>query len=65
VKVSKLGQGKLAQIGIQQGFIVTSIDKKKVATVQDIKNALTDKTGVVVIEGYYLNGMRASYSFPL
>jgi serine protease Do len=65
VKISKLGNGKLAQVGIQAGFIVTSIDKKKVSTVQDVKNNLQNKTGIVLIEGYYPNGMRASYSFPM
>lgn len=66
VKVSKLGNGRLAQIGIQPGFIVTSIDKKKIISVSDIKNSLTNKTsGIVLIEGFYPNGMRASYSFSL
>jgi serine protease Do len=65
VKISKLGYGKLSQIGIQAGFIVTSIDKRKVSSVTDIKNALDTKSGVVLIEGFYSNGMKASYSFPL
>jgi serine protease Do len=65
VKINRLNPGKLAQIGIQPGFIVTSIDKKKIVTADDIKTALAGKTGVVVIEGYYPNGMRAAYSFGL
>jgi serine protease Do len=66
VKISKLGNGRLAQIGIQPGFIVTSIDKKKIVSVSDIKSILTTKTsGIVLIEGFYPNGMRASYSFSL
>jgi len=65
VKINKLNTGKLAQVGIQPGFIVTSIDKKKIVSAQDIKSALSDKSGVVVIEGYYPNGMRAAYSFSM
>ncbi len=65
VKISKLGYGKLSQIGIQAGFIVTSIDKKKINSITDIKNALDNKSGVVLIEGFYTNGMKASYSFPM
>ncbi|MCC6371564.1 MAG: Do family serine endopeptidase [Bacteroidia bacterium] len=65
VKITKLNAGKLAQVGIQPGFIVTSIDKKKIVTVDDIKNALGNKSGMVLIEGFYSNGMRASYSFAL
>jgi S1-C subfamily serine protease len=65
VKVTRLTQGKLAQIGLQAGFIVTSIDKKKIMSVNDIKNNLENKSGTVLIEGFYPNGMRAAYSFPL
>ena len=65
VKVSKLSEGKLERIGIKQGFIITSIDKKKVSTVDDIKNILSNKTGSVTIEGYYPNGARAYYGFEL
>ncbi len=65
VKVNKLGNGKLAQVGIQKGFIVTGIDKKKVSSVHEVKDYLEKKRGIVVIEGFYPNGMRASYSFGL
>jgi len=66
VRISKLNSGKLSQIGIQPGFIVTSIDKKKIMSVNDIRNTLGNKTsGIVLIEGFYPNGMRASYSFSL
>lgn len=63
VKVEKVNPGKLAQVGIQPGFIVTSIDKKRVNTVNDINRFLEDKGGMVQIEGFYPNGMRASYTF--
>lgn len=65
VRIEKIGSGKLAQVGIQQGFIITSIDRKKVSTVQDIQKLLDRKAGMVIIEGFYVNGMRASYSFNL
>ena len=65
VKIAKLGSGKLAQVGLQAGFIVTQIDKKKVNNIQEVKSMLENKTGIVLIEGVYPNGMRASYSFPL
>jgi S1-C subfamily serine protease len=65
VKIDKIGSGKLAQVGIQQGFVITNIDRKKVSTVQDVQTLLSGKSGMVVIEGFYSNGMRASYSFGL
>jgi Do/DeqQ family serine protease len=65
VKIKRLNPGKLAQIGIKEGFIITSIDKKKVNTIIDISNLLENKTGTVIIEGFYPNGARAYYEFSL
>lgn len=65
VRISKLSAGKLAQIGLKEGFIVTSIDKKRIGSAEDIKIALENKTGMVTIEGFYPNGVRAYYSFSL
>ncbi|MDI1355900.1 MAG: Do family serine endopeptidase [bacterium] len=65
VKVFKLNNGKLAQVGIQQGFVVTSIDRKRVNSAAEVEKLLNNKTGIVMIEGFYPNGMRASYSFGL
>lgn len=65
VKVAKLNSGKLAGAGIREGFIITSIDKKKVSSLQDVKSILENKSGGVLIEGVYPNGMRAYYGFGL
>ncbi len=65
VRVNKLGAGKLAQVGIKEGFIITSIDKKRISTADDIKRLLENKTGNITIEGFYPNGVRAYYSFVL
>ena len=65
VKIAKLQQGKLANVGLKEGFIITSVDKKKITTSSDIKNILEHKTGGVLIEGVYPNGTRAYYGFGL
>jgi len=65
VRISKLEAGKLANAGIKEGFIITSIDKKKVSSVKDIQTMLENKSGGVLIEGLYPNGMRAYYGFGL
>lgn len=65
VKIKKLMAGKLLQVGIKEGFIITSIDKKKVSSTSDITNLLENKTGTVLIEGFYPNGARAYYGFAL
>ncbi len=65
VKISKLQSGKLANAGIKEGFIITSIDKRKINHIEDIQLMLENKTGGVLIEGMYSNGMRAYYGFGL
>lgn len=65
VRVSKLQNGKLAAAGLREGLIITSIDKKKVESVEELETALKNKQGGVLIEGVYPNGMRAYYGFGL
>lgn len=65
VRIQKTGSGKLSQMGIQAGFIITSVDKRKTRSAQELKNLLENKTGSITIEGFYPNGMRATYSFIL
>ena len=65
VRISKLEPGKLANASIKEGFIITSVDKKKVNGLQDIKDVLENKTGGVLIEGVYPNGIRAYYALGL
>jgi serine protease Do len=65
VKIAKLSGGKLANVGIKEGFVITNINKKKVFTADDVKKALENKTGSVLVEGFYPNGMIASYGFGL
>ena len=40
----------------KEGFIITSVDKKKISTVEDIRAALENKKGGVLIEGVYPSG---------
>jgi Do/DeqQ family serine protease len=65
LKINKLSAGKLLSAGIKEGFIITSVDKKKITSVDDIKTALETKKGGVLIEGIYPNGMRAYYGFGM
>jgi serine protease Do len=65
IKITKLENGKLRQAGIQEGFIITQIDGTPIRTISDVRNALDRKTGGVLIEGVYPNGMKAYYGFGL
>lgn len=65
LRITKLNAGKLLNAGIKEGFIITSVDKKKISTTEDLKKALEDKNGGVLIEGIYPNGMKAYYGFGI
>lgn len=65
VKILALASGKLKSAGIKEGFIITSIDNRAIKTIEDVEEALNDKKGGVLIEGVYVNGMRAWYGLGL
>jgi Do/DeqQ family serine protease len=65
VKVADLGEGKLSGIGVEKGFIITKIDHQRVATAEDIQKLLDGKTGGILVEGVYPNGMKAYYAFGI
>jgi len=65
VKVSKLHNGKFAQVGIKEGFIITSIDNKKVSSPKDVESIMANKSGTISVQGYYPNGLGITYQFGL
>ncbi|MDX2173519.1 MAG: Do family serine endopeptidase [Bacteroidota bacterium] len=65
VKVHKLTNGKFAQVGIKEGFIITSIDSKKVSSPKDIQDIMSNKSGMISVQGYYPNGLGITYQFGL
>ncbi|MBP7848900.1 MAG: Do family serine endopeptidase [Lentimicrobiaceae bacterium] len=65
VSVTKLEKGKLSEAGIREGFIILSIDNRPVKTPEDIENILSGRSGGVLLEGVYPNGIRAYYGFGL
>lgn len=65
VKVTSVDAGKFRGAGIKKDFIITSIDRKAIRTVEDINNTLNNKKGGILIEGIYPNGMRVYYGLGL
>ena len=65
LKITQLGNGKMRSAGIREGFVITQIDKKAVNTIDDLKSALENKEGGVLIEGVYPGGVKAYYGFGL
>jgi hypothetical protein len=64
-KITSLENGKLRSAGISVGFIVLSVDRIPVRSIQDLKDALGNRGGGVLIEGVYPNGLRAFYGIGL
>jgi S1-C subfamily serine protease len=65
LKVEHLENGLFKNAGIQEGFIVVSIDRTPMYKTEDIDNYLKNKKGSITIEGYYLNGMRVIYAIGI
>ena len=62
VKVTKVGDGKFKDAGVKEGFIITSVDKKKVTTPDEIINLIErSQQGGVLLEGMYSNGVKKYY----
>lgn len=55
----------LGKKGIEEGFIITRIDREQVTSVSDVKESLRNKSGGILMEGIYPNGTRAYYGFGL
>jgi S1-C subfamily serine protease len=65
IRIKRLQPGKLLNAGIKEGYIITAIDKRKISTIKDLLTFLETKSGGILIEGVYENGMRAYYGFGM
>ena len=67
VQVLKITSGKLKNIGVRPGFIITDVNKTSVGSVEDIKRiiAQTSDRKPVLIEGVYPDGKWTYYVFNL
>lgn len=65
-KIATLESGKFKSVGMQKGFIITHIDGNKISSPEDLKIALSGRSGEYIeIKGTYANGMEAMYGFRL
>jgi Do/DeqQ family serine protease len=62
-RISGIRQGRIASMGIQEGFIITSLNRKSYEKVEELIKALESVRGQVVIEGIFANGGRGVFSF--
>lgn len=63
VKVTELGNGKLKDIGIKKGYIILSVNGKRVKSASDVSSATDNGNDLSSIEGIQSNGTFFSYSF--
>jgi hypothetical protein len=50
---------------MREGFIITSVDKRPVDSIEDLISYLDSKKGGVLIEGVYENGVKGYYGFGM
>jgi Do/DeqQ family serine protease len=63
VRVSKVRSGLMGRMGIDEGFIITSINKQPVTSPKEVADLLSKARGRVVIEGIDRRGVGGYYSF--
>ncbi len=65
VKITSLSLGKLAQVGVKKGFIITKVDDTPITSAEQLIELLETKKGGVLLEGIYQNGTKAYYGFGM
>jgi serine protease Do len=63
VRVADPGEGRLKDLGIRRGYIILSINGKKVRTASDVKEVTNNEKTLTAIEGIQSNGTFFSYQF--
>jgi serine protease Do len=64
VKVTQLSDGALTRnTDMHEGFIVTKVDGKPIANVDDLKSALQGKKGGTLLEGFYPDSPNQTYYY--
>lgn len=63
VKVTELNDGKFKDLGIKKGYIILSINGKKVKSSTEVRQATENESDLKSIEGIQANGTIFSYSF--
>ena len=63
--IKDLKKGKLRDAGLEEGFIITNVNKKPIFDVNDFKREIGNARGGILVEGIYPNGESAYYVFGL
>jgi serine protease Do len=63
IKIKELERGKLRDAGLNEGFIITHVNKVPMYEVNDFKREIGNARGGVLVEGVYPNGELAYFVF--
>lgn len=63
IKISKVRGGLIRRLGIEEGFVVTSINQKTIETPRELEQILTRIKGRIRIEGVNRKGVKGYYSY--
>jgi Do/DeqQ family serine protease len=63
VKVTELNDGRFKELGIRKGYIIISVNGKKVKSASDVKEFTNNGQSLTSIEGYQSNGYRFNFEF--
>ena len=58
-----LEPGKWQEAGLQEGFVITAIDKTTITSAQQLMEVMDEKQGGILIEGYGPDGDKAFYGY--
>jgi Do/DeqQ family serine protease len=65
VRVVDVDKGPFKEKGLEEGFIITKIDKQPVFTTQDVKRRLENAEGAVLIEGMTESGDKEALAIQI
>ncbi len=63
IRISNLRQGRMAGMGLSEGFIIISLNKKEYEKPEELIKDLEKVRGQIVIDGIFPNGGRGVFSF--
>ncbi|MFA0963282.1 S1C family serine protease [Roseivirga sp. BDSF3-8] len=63
VRISQIRTGLIRQMGFEEGFVVTAVNRKPVDSPEDLESMLLGIRGRVIVEGVNTRGVRGYYSF--
>jgi serine protease Do len=63
IRITNIGNGKLKEAGVTEGFVITDVNKRPVYEVNDFRRIISGARGGILLEGFYPNGESAYFVF--